>query len=161
MKYLLLILALLLFSCDFNSKNGIEIYQVNWRSIDFVQNKKSGNYCDLKISQEDLFDKPILTDSDIVDFNWNTQELILTEKGQVKIDLLKIPLDGLAVAMILNGEVIYGFWLLNADSPFGCGGVYSEPKLAFKLKFGQSDDYHYGKDPRFDSRIEDYLETKN
>ena len=161
MKYLLLILTLLLFSCDFNSKSGIEIYQVNWRSIDFVQNKKSGNYCDLKIRQENIFSKPILTDSDIAHFDWNNQRLILTEKGQVKIDLLKIPLDGLAVAMILNGEIIYGFWFLNSESPFGCGGVYSQPKLDFKLMFGQSDDNDYGKDPRFDSRIEEYLKTKN
>ncbi|TVZ14608.1 hypothetical protein JM81_0813 [Maribacter sp. MAR_2009_72] len=161
MKCLLFILTLLLFSCDFNGKNGIEIYQLNWRSIDFLENNRKGNYCDLKINQEDLFDKPILTDSDIAHFDWNSQELILTEKGRVKIDLLKIPLDGLAVAMILNGEIIYGFWFLNSESPYGCGGVYSEPKLDFKLKFGQADGYDYGKDPRFDSRIKEYLKTRN
>ncbi len=40
------------------------------------------------------------------------------------------------VALTLNGEVIYGFWLWNEYSSFGCDRVYTYPKMYFKLQFG-------------------------
>lgn len=64
------------------------------------------------------------------------------------------------VAMMLNGEIIYGFWLWNVFSSFGCDRVFTYPKMGFFIKFGLPNDYIFGEDPRFDKRIEEFLEKK-
>ena len=66
------------------------------------------------------------------------------------------------VVLALNGEIIYGFWLWNDMSSFGCDRVYTYtyPKLDFKIKFGLPQNNTFGNDPRFDERLKAYSERK-
>ena len=74
---------------------------------------------------------------------------------------LDIPVQGLAVAIVLNGKPIYGFWFWNVFSSFGCDRVYAYPKHDFEIKFGLPNDYTFGSDPRFNIELKQYLDKKN
>jgi len=160
MKYTLLILSFLILSCNgIVRKNGLEIYRVKKEFPDFTKKPIPECYYCLELQKKDLFENPLLEESDIEFFDWKEQQIKLTEIGKIKIKELKIPLQGLPMAMVLNGELIYGFWFWNDVSSFGCDRVFTYPKLDFKLKFGHQKTY--GKDPRFDGNLEKYINEKN
>ncbi|BDD03909.1 hypothetical protein [Aureibacter tunicatorum] len=160
MKTIILILSILIMGLGQAPKkdNGLEIYQVKKR-IPIFSTKPECYYC-LDIKTEDLFDKPILTELDFIEFDFTNQQIKLTEEGRKKLKNIEIPLEGLPVAMLLNGEIIYGFWFWNIISSFGCDRVYSYPTLDFKIKFGLPESNTFGEDPRFDQRLEKYINKK-
>ena len=127
--------------------------------LKFFKKKPECYYC-LDLTTEDLFDKPLLTSKDIEEFDWTNQQIKLTEEARRKLKDLEIPLQGLPVAMVLNGKIIYGFWFWNEVSSFGCDRVYTYPGLDFKIKFGLPQSNTFGNDPRFDERLEKYIEGK-
>jgi hypothetical protein len=73
-------------------------------------------------------------------------------------------LSGLAVTLTIDKEPIYGFWLWNPVSSFGCDGtfafVYPNSKN-LTIEFGLPKDYAKGTDPRFNRKIKDYLTKIN
>ena len=162
MKYvLIIIISWTFFSCDKPEESGIEIYQVKHPYQDFTkQHEPECFYC-FVLKKMELFDKPIITESDIESFDWAKQKIILTEKGKLKISELDIPLRGMAVSMVLNGKSIYGFWFWNLASSFGCDRVYTYPKLDFEIKFGLPSDKGFGSDPRFNDELKKYLDKRN
>src|SRR5690606_4377606 len=99
-------------------------------------------YC-LDVLSTDLHQRPILTEDDIQHFDWLNQKIELTEDARRRIKDMEIPLEGLPVAMVLNGEIIYSFWLWNVFSSFGCDRVWTYPALDFKLAFGLPQDNTY------------------
>ena len=159
MKILILILSIAIFGITkFHIEDsGLEIYQVKKTYPDFTKKDKPECYYCLDIKPKDLFDKPLLTEKDFQKFDWINQQIELTEKGKQKLKSLEIPLQGLPVAMVLNGELIYGFWFWSEVSSFGCDRVYTNPTLDFKIKFGLPQSNTFGDDPRFDKRLEKYL----
>ena len=162
MKYFLSIISIfILFSCDKPTESGIEIYQVKVSFPDFTKNTEPDCYYCFEPTKNDFFETALIKESDIKLFDWEKQQIILTEKGKKKISELEIPLQGLPVAMVLNGEPIYGFWFWNYISSFGCDRVFTYPTHDFKIKFGLPNDNKYGQDPRFDNRIREYLKEKN
>ena len=162
MKTLILILSIVTFGLpQFQvADSGLEIYQVKKPYSDFINKDKPECYNCLDIKTEDLFDKPLLTENDFRKFDWTNQQIELTEKARQKLKDLEIPLQGLPVAMVLNGELIYGFWFWNVFSSFGCDRVYTYPTLDFKIEFGLPKSNTFGSDPRFDKRIKKYLNEK-
>lgn len=102
----------------------------------------------------------MLTEKDFEKIDWINQQIQLTEKAKQKINNLNIPLQGLPVAMILNGEIIYGFWFWNEVSSFRCDRVYTYPTLDFKIKFGLPSSNTFGNDPRFNERLKNYINEK-
>ncbi|MET1259013.1 hypothetical protein ABV409_06710 [Flagellimonas sp. DF-77] len=165
MKNLLIIGITLLQAIGFSQSEstGIEIYLVN-KSHPDLYNEQIGEldcyYC-FEPAKSDLFDKPLIEKNDIEKFDWNEQKIILSKRGTEKLNELHIPLRGLAVALVLNNEPIYGFWFWTLESSFGCDYVYTYPKKNFKIKYGLPKNFARGNDPRFDKRIATYLSKNN
>lgn len=157
---LLYIFALFTFFTLDAQKNGLEIYLVKRPFPDFSV-KQGDNYCYycFEPKEADLFPEPLITENDIEYFDWDKQKIKLNIHGKSKIDSLDIPLQGIAVAMVLNGKPIYGFWFWNLLSSFGCDRVYTYPAIGFEIEFGLPDDYKKGEDPRYDEELFEYLKT--
>jgi hypothetical protein len=151
-----IILTFFIVGCNKSTELGIEIYQVNIPYPDFTKNPEPDCYYCFEPTENDLFETALLRESDIELFDWEKQHIILTEKGKRKMEKLDIPLQGLPVAMTLNGKPVYGFWFWNIFSSFGCDRVYTLPKEDFKIKYGLPRDNTFGEDPRFDKRIKEY-----
>ena len=142
------------------NSNGISIYKINLDSISFKKRKVSNCSNCLKINKEDLKKIPLLTENEIEEFDYENQQIKLTDKGKKIVYDLEIPLSGLPVALTLDDQIIYGFWFWNAVSSFGCDRVYTYPKVDFKIQFGLPQNYYFGKDPRFNDQLKTYLESK-
>jgi hypothetical protein len=162
MKTLILILSIITFGLTQfqRADSGLEIYQVKKPYPDSTKQTKPECYYCLDLQSKDLFEKPLLTEKDFKKFDWNNQRIELTEEAKQRMNQLKIPLEGLPVAIVLNGEIIYGFWFWNAFSSFGCDRVYTYPTLDFTIKFGIPSSNTFGSDPRFDERLKKYSELK-
>lgn len=157
--YMILLAVFLfgLFGCG-PKDSRLEIYRVKQPYANVLKTKEPKcEYC-LSLKKENLFDKPLITDTDIKTFNWKNQQIVLTDRGHEKINALEIPLSGLPVALVHNGQIIYGFWFWNMISSYGCDRVYTYPKFDFELKFGLPSSNRYGVDPRFDNRIKPFFE---
>lgn len=162
LKYILtFILSFILFGCEKPKEVGIEIYQVRISNPDFTKALESECIYCFEPKKSDLYDEPIITESDIESFDWEKQQITLTEEGKHKMFETEIPLEGLPVAMVLNEKPIYGFWFWNMVSSFGCDRVFTYPKMDFKIKFGLPDNNTFGEDPRFDDGLKNYLDGKN
>jgi len=162
LKYILiLILGFILFGCEKPKETGLEIYLVDIAYPDFTKPPKAECLYCFEPKKSDLFDEPLFTESDFKKFDWEKQQIILTDDGRRKLSEIEIPLEGLPVAMVLNKKPIYGFWFWNMVSSFGCDRVFTYPKMDFKIKFGLPDNNTFGEDPRFNSVLKDYLDEKN
>lgn len=142
-------------------RKGLSIYRVYEYFPDFTKEEKPDCYYCLNITDENLFEHTLISDWQIKNFDYKNQVIELTESGKREIEKLEIPLQGFPVALTLNGEIIYGFWLWNTYSSFGCDRVFSYPNLDFALRFGKPEEFKFGSDPRFDERLKKYSELKN
>lgn len=158
-KYLKITIFLLIGITQTIASQGLEVYQVKNIYPNFSQDVEC-HYCSTP-KKEDLFDTPLISEKNIVKFNWETQKIELTEDAQNKINELEIPLQGLPVAFTINREIIYVFWFWNEISSFGCDRIYTYPKLDFKIKFGLPSSFKFGNDERFDQKLKTYLNKKN
>ncbi|WP_196888535.1 hypothetical protein [Aureivirga sp. CE67] len=158
---LIFITSSLLYSQNKNS--GIEIYLVKKENLDLnYENYKGGKqeciFC-LDLKKDDLYDSPLITYNDIKNFDWDNQQITLTDTAQKRINNLAFS-SFTPVAMVLNGEIIYGFWFWGMASSAGCDRVYTFPKYrsnGFKIEFGLPENFTFGEDPRFDKRLKDFL----
>jgi hypothetical protein len=153
LRYILSLLTLLLLSSNLLGQ-GLQIYLA--RAVPDLRESAKCNYC-FEVTDNILFDTPLLEHSDIEYFDWENQTIHLKQEGKEKIKKLKIPLPGLAAAIVVDGKPIYGFWQWNEVSSFGCDRVYTYPMLDFKLEFGWPEGETKEDDPRFDSRIKESL----
>ena len=134
------------------SNSGISIYKIK----SYTNNLNDS----IDINKVELENEPLLTEEDILNFNWETQRIELTDSAKTRIKRLEIPLSGLPVAMVLNDEIVYGFWLWNVFSSHGCDWVYTFPILNFEIKFGLPSNSNYRYDPHFDKKLEKYILDK-
>lgn len=153
-----LTLIIFIIGCVKGQSTGLEFYLIDKTYPDFTKAKKDSEcyYC-FTPQDTDLLGKPILTENDIKYFDWETQQIQLKESGKRKLDSLEIPLQGLAVAITINKDPIYGLWFWNVVSSFGCDWVCTFPKLDFKINFGLPFKNTLSQDPRFDLRLKDYI----
>ena len=142
-------------------RKGLSIYMAYHFYPDFTESTNSVCYYCFEPNEDNLFNFSLLSDYHIEKFDYENQQIILTELGQKIVENIEIPIQGLPVIMTLNGEIMYGFWLWNDISSFGCDRVYTYPKLDFKIKFGLPQNNTFGNDPRFDERLKEYSELKN
>ncbi|WNJ18174.1 hypothetical protein [Pontibacter sp. G13] len=117
-------------------------------------------YC-LDIGQTDLSQSPLLSIQDIEYYDWGVHTLKLTEQGVAKLSQLTIPDEGLAFAIYVEGEPVYGGWLWSPTSSHGCDRVYAmrwagRPVLQFS--FGLPANYAKGEDPRSHPSIQAVFE---
>jgi len=108
-KYLKTTLFLLFAVNQTMVSQGLEIYQVKNVYPNFSEEVKC-HYCSIP-KAEDLYETPLISEKDIVKFNWEAQKIELTKEAQKRINELKIPLQGLPVAITINREIVYSFWL--------------------------------------------------
>jgi hypothetical protein len=108
-------------------------------------------------------DSSLINESDIDYFNWDKQILCLKGNAAQRLRKLDIPLRGLAVALTLDKEPVYGFWLWNRISSFSCDWIVSvvypntnNLMLGFGLPKGNSK----GTDPRQNEKLKKYLIEK-
>jgi hypothetical protein len=151
-------MTILISSLVNGQESGLEFYLVKKSYPDFTKVKKDSEcfYCYIP-EIADLIGEPILIEQDIKYFDWETQQIQLNESGKLKLDSLEIPLQGLAVAIAINKDPIYGLWFWNVVSSFGCDWICTFPKLDFKISFGLPFKNTKSKDPRFNSRLKDYI----
>lgn len=131
------------------SSIGISIYK--------IKTEANNPNDSIDVNKVELEKEPLLTEEDILNFNWETQRIEFTDSAKARMKRLEIPLSGLPVAMVLNNEIIYGFWFWNVFSSYGCDWVYTYPTLDFEIKFGLPSISKYIVDPRFDKKLEDYI----
>jgi hypothetical protein len=138
--------------------SGLEFYRVDKLFPDFTIAKQDSDcyYC-YNPTKNDLIGEPIFTEDDIKYFDWEYQQVILKKSAKYKLDSINIPLQGLAVAITIDKEPIYGLWFWNIISSFGCDWVSTYPKLDFKINYGLPKTNEKRQDPRFDSRLRDYI----
>ena len=154
-----LVFSILVIPANQDAQEGLAIHLVDQPYPDFTQGNKECYYC-FELQKEKISDQPILTEDDIASFDWDSQQIMLTDAGKEKVLKLNIPLPGLAVAFVLNGEPVYGFWFWNSLSAFTCDRVCATPTKEFKITFGLPGVKPYGSDPRFDDTLKAYV-TKN
>lgn len=142
-------------------QQGLSIYKAYHLYPDFTENTKPDCYYCFEPNEDNLYNYSLLSDYHIEKFDYENQQIILTELGQKIVKNLEIPLQGLPVILTLNGEIIYEFWFWNKSSSFSCDRVYTYPNLDFAIRFGLSNDFKYGNDPRFNERLKEYSELKN
>lgn len=142
-------------------RKGLAIYRAYEYFPDFTKEDEPDCYYCIDVTDENLFDHTLISDWQIKNFDYENQKIELTESGKRQIEKLEIPLQGMPVVLTLDGEIIYGFWLWNNISSFGCDRVYSYPKIDFKINFGLPQNNTFGTDPRFDERLKKYSELKN
>ncbi len=156
-----IIFILIIGNCQNLISQNLEIYQVKQSYPNtYIESKPNCYYC-FKPTIDQLYEKPIITENDIVSFNWETQTIKLTDEALKKIAELQIPLQGLAVAITINKEVIYGFWFWNISSSLGCDYVYTFPRSKFQIFFHKPFNGGISEDPRFDDKLKTYIENSN
>ena len=139
-------------------KKGLSLYQVYGNPLSESQKKKREcNYCFIP-SENNLYDYALISEYQIELFDFKNQKIVLTKEGKRIVEKLEIPLEGMPLALTLNGEILYVIWLWNLKSSFGCDRVYTYPKLDFALKFGLPKDFKFGEDPRFNEKLKEYLD---
>lgn len=79
-------------------KSGFGIY--------FVKDMKTFAASQVGLAELALEDKPFLTDGDLISYNWRNHELQLNEAAIGKIPQA-IPLDGMPVVVVVDGQRIY------------------------------------------------------
>lgn len=139
------------------SNSGISIYKIKSYTNNLNDSiDVSYNYY-IDGNKVELENEPLLTEEDILNFNWETQRIELTDSAKTRMKRLYIPVAGLSVAMVLNDEIIYGFWFWNVFSSYWCDWVYTYPTIDFEIKFDFPKYRKNISDPRFDKKLEDYI----
>jgi hypothetical protein len=161
---LTLFLCFLLFPQSKTTAQGFEIYLVNksYPNPDLLKAGDSCLYC-FNPDKTILHDTALIVETDIEYFDWNNQTITLKESGVQKLGKLKIPLQGLAVALCIDKEPVYGFWLWNMVSSFGCDYIcaFIQPSSnSLKLEAGLPNNWFKAIDPRQNEKLKKFLKEK-
>jgi len=141
-------------SCDRTTGEGFAIY---------LTNQESPSAWPLTATP-DITGSPIITTSDILSYDKNHHELMLTESAFARLAQLEVPIYGLGFAVCVNKEVIYSgaFWKTISSVSY-TGPVIIIPfngqsTRTIKIDLGYpSSSFFQGHDPRSDPRIFDAL----
>ena len=151
---------LIIVSCSAVSySQGLEIYLVYQRYPNFTIEYPDDHcyYC-LDLDNIDFNETALVSQSEILSFDWQNQVIELSDSAIQKLRNLNIPLQGLAVAFAINKKPIYGFWLWQYYSSFVCDRafayVYSDSNI-LTIRFRK--EYTKGEDPRYNDELRVYL----
>ena len=154
LKIRLIALTFLIFTFSCARKHEkIEIYLVKNVSPNYSSPMDSScRYC-FELDKAELEPYPLISNKDIMYFDWENQRIQLTKACYDKISELKIPVEGLPTVLIINGKPVYGLWFWNYYSSFACDQVCTFPQQDFKILFGFPERYKRGSDPRFNEEL--------
>ncbi len=137
---------------------GIEIYQVKQSTLPHSNEGSTGYF--FTPDKSALAAAPLLTEADLDHFDFEQQQVVLNQQGKAKIGAMTIPLEGVPVAVVLNGKPLYGFWFWHMASSHGCDWVAAYPTHNFKIIHGIPNSAAKGQDPRFSHQLKAYLAAK-
>jgi hypothetical protein len=163
-RLIIILLCIFLFPHLKTAAQGLEIYLVkkSYPNPDYLNAGDSCLYC-FYPDKTLLFDTALINEADIEYFDWDKQTIAFKESGIQKLGKLKIPLQGLAVALCINKEPVYGFWFWHIFSSFGCDWicalVYPSSNL-LKLNTGLPNNWFKAIDPRQNEKLKMYLKEK-
>ncbi|MFN8255713.1 MAG: hypothetical protein U0W24_08500 [Bacteroidales bacterium] len=138
---------------NFKTEAEQKEFSKKYQNVSDIPQNLCVNYIDLENCE--VNETPLLDKYDIDRFDWTSSKIYLTQSGIKKIKELKVPLKGLPFVIKLNGVIIYGAWLWNMVSSYGCDRVWTfqDPiKNELKLEFGLGG-FKCGTDPRKDESL--------
>ena len=104
--------------------------------------------------------QPLISMDDIAAYSSSTHEIQLTQQGYEKIHALKVPTNGMAFVVSVDGDPIYdgAFWVLYSSLSYDgividpLHATADDPTLQINLGYPGST-FFQGEDPRSDPRI--------
>jgi hypothetical protein len=125
---------------------------------------------DFEASKQVIKSLPLVTDNEILYYDWNKHEITLKESAfnKIKDYMEKQKMTIYPIILTINGEKMYGLWYKYSLLSRGCRStLISETtfdpqngKMVLGITFGQVyDRSSLGKDPRGDKRVYDYLKS--
>jgi hypothetical protein len=121
---------------------------------------QSRAWSEMPLSKLELLEEPLITDVDIIEYRWNTHEVILSKQGDRKYNNQsnKNRESGRVFVIVADGVRCYhgAFWqkILSASYPYPVILVDSTPPDIIKIERAYpSEKFAIGDDPRSDERI--------
>jgi hypothetical protein len=158
------------FSCvSQTNESGLEIYIQNIPHPILTNENPEECYCCIELQKGNLSKKPIITKNDIEHFDWQKQNITLTNSGMKKLialDFAKTGVYGFPTAIVLNGKPIYSLMLFPIGSSVGCDRPFtylSKENKNLYIHFGigkGKNELRFGDDPRFNAKLEEYIEKR-
>lgn len=141
-------------------RDGLSIYRVYLD--DKTRKLKQSALCQdcFEPNEDNLFSHSFIDDWEIERLDFENQQIIPGPGGKARLKRLEVPSEGMAMALTLDGEVIYGFWLRNPLSSLDCDWVNATFISNLQFRHGLPDSYGAGSDPRFDPRLKEYSQRK-
>ncbi len=117
------------------------------------------------LSHVDLADKPVLSISDIVSYEWNTHEIKMTKEAFERLQTLQVPTSGTSFLVCVDRQEVYwgAFWAAYSSQSFDGITIMLKPPMSTQentIRIGQgypSSSFYKGEDPRNDPRIMESL----
>ncbi len=153
MKLFVLLLLLAGLTGYQESGSGIEICMIKPSLMDSLS--KTFSNVPFIPTKDDLTDSIIVADKDIVKFDWENQQIILTKEVKEKIKIPPGP--GMMTALVLNGEPIYVLRMMSYTTSMAGYGIYTLPELDFTIYNSFTNHNPDKPDPRFDPRLKEYV----
>jgi hypothetical protein len=112
------------------------------------------------ISESELENHPLITERDIVSYDWQTHTIFLTESGQKKITSAEV---GIPFVIVADGQRCYrgAFWSRIRSASYGepVIDVFQAGRTIQIQRAYPDASFAVGDDPRFDRRIRLALEA--
>ncbi len=113
------------------------------------------------LSHVDLADRPLLSSSDIVSYDWSTHEIKLAPAAMKRLDALQVPTSGTSFVVCVDRQEVYwgAFWAAYSSQSFDGVTIMLKPPLSPQentIQIGRgypSSSFYRGEDPRNDPRI--------
>jgi len=117
------------------------------------------------LSRIAIAEKPVIASGDIVTYNWNTHDILLTPDAFKRLDAMQIPTTGISFVVYVDESPVYwgAFWTPVSSQSFQGVTIWvpstSSEDNVIQLELGYpSPSFYKGEDPRSEKRIKDALE---
>ena len=154
----------------FSQNEGLEIYMIDVENPLYKDYDENNCRCCMEVLPSNIVGEPLIKDDDIERFDWNKQIIYLKESGKIKLidfDFMQPGqrLPGVAAVITLSKVPIYPLIIFPEGSSHGCDRVHTIIGddflvLRFGFRMGTKGRWSFGVDPRYDKRIEQYLENR-
>jgi hypothetical protein len=117
------------------------------------------------LSHVEIDDAPLISGEDIVSYDWETHDILLTPEAFQRLDSMQIPTNGVSFLVCVDGSPLYwgAFWALYSSQSFGGITIMLKPSLAgentIRISRGYpSESFYQGEDSRSNPLIKEALE---
>jgi hypothetical protein len=117
------------------------------------------------LSRIAISETPVIASGDIVDYNWNTHEILLTPDAFKRLDAMQVPTNGVSFIVCVDKSPVYrgAFWAGYSSLSFNGVTIMVKPGPAkentIQITLGYPEfSFYSGEDPRSEKRIKDALE---